>query len=166
MSDLLRFLLQTIVIIGLSRAAAAILAAAGQPAVIGEILAGILLGPAVLGRLAPETWALLFPSHTFPVLSIVSQFGLILFIFLVGLRVDLTEIRNHRSSAASVSAASIVVPFACGAVLASFIQDRLAPPEVSGLVFALFVGTAMSVTAFPVLARILSDTGLIDTRLG
>jgi Kef-type K+ transport system membrane component KefB len=166
MSELLRFLLQVIVIITVSRVAAFFLSRLRQPPVIGEIMAGIVLGPSVLGLAAPGVWSALFPAASLPLLSTVSQFGLILFMFLVGLRLDTGHIHTHRRSAAAISAASIVVPFAGGVALALVIRERLAPAGVSATAFAFFIGVAMSVTAFPVLARILSDTGLIATPLG
>jgi len=166
MSDLLRFLLQVTIIIAASRTAALLLAHLRQPPVMGEIMAGIVLGPAVLGYLAPDVWVTLFPAASLPLLSTVSQFGLILFMFLVGLRLEPGHVKAQRRSAAVISVVSIALPFAGGAALALFIRDRLAPPHVSTFAFAFFLGVAMSVTAFPVLARILSDTGLISTPLG
>jgi Kef-type K+ transport system membrane component KefB len=166
MSELLRFLVQVIVIVAVSRFAGAILARCGQPAVIGEILAGVLLGPCFLGWVAPTASAALFPSQSLSLLNIVSQFGLILFMFLVGLRLETAHIQSHRNRAIWISITSVVVPFAAGMALAGIIRTRLAPADVGWVEFAFFLGVAMSVTAFPVLARILEDTGLIRTPLG
>jgi len=166
MSDLLRFLLQVSVILGVSRAAAVALKRAGQPPVIGEVIAGILLGPTLFGWIAPGPWSELFPPATLPMLSTVSQLGLILFMFLVGLRLDPSHLRHHKSAAAVISITGILVPFCGGIALAQFLRQDLAPAGVNPLAFSFFLGVAMSITAFPVLARILSDTGLLETRLG
>lgn len=166
MSDLLRFLLQVIVIVAASRLAGLLMARLGHPPVIGEILAGILLGPCFFGWISPWAWAAFFPETSLSLLNTVSQFGLVLFMFLVGLRLDTSHVRAHGRSAASISLASIVVPFAGGVALALVVRERLAPHGVSTSAFAFFLGVAMSVTAFPVLARILDDTGLIRTPLG
>ncbi len=139
---------------------------AGQPPVIGEVIAGILLGPTLLGWLAPGPWSELFPRDTLPMLSMVSQLGLILFMFLVGLRLDPGHLRHHKSAAAAISITGILLPFAGGITLAQFIRKDLAPAGVNPVAFSFFLGVAMSITAFPVLARILSDTGLLETRLG
>ena len=143
-----------------------ILARWGQPRVIGEILAGILLGPTFFGWIAPAPWRFVFPPASLPLLNIVSQFGLILFMFLVAMGVDASHIRSQRGRAVTISVLSIAAPFISGVGLALTIRDRLAPPGASTFEFAFFLGVAMSVTAFPVLARILDETGLIRTRLG
>lgn len=166
MSDSLRFLVQLIVIIFVSRLAAYILSKFRQPPVIGEILAGLMLGPCLLGLVAPVAFKQLFPANSLPALNTLSQLGLILFMFLVGLRIDSGHLRAHGRSAAIVSIVSIVVPFAGGAALGLFLRGHLAPPGVSPAAFSFFIGVAMSVTAFPVLARILADTGMIRTPLG
>ncbi len=138
----------------------------GQPSVIAEIVAGIVLGPSLLGLIWPEGMAALFPASSLSSLSIVSQLGLVFFMFLIGLEFDprLLQGRGHHSIA--ISHASIVAPFALGGLLAWPLHGAFAPEGVPFLPFALFLGAAMSVTAFPVLARILAERGVLRTRVG
>jgi K+:H+ antiporter len=138
----------------------------GQPAVIGEMTAGLMLGPSLFGWLMPEWSAALFPPASLPVLNGLSQVGLVLFMFLVGVRIDAHKLTARRHVAMVTSAVSIVIPFVLGAWLASRLHDSLAPAGVGALPFSLFVGAAMSITAFPVLARILVDQRLLKTDLG
>ena len=165
MFDPERFLVQLVVIVAAARAVGWIAARLGQPRVVGEIAAGLLLGPSLLGRLAPALSAWLFPPATFPVLLAVSHLGLLFFMFLVGLHLDLGQLRAAGRTAVATSPVSIVVPLALGMAVAGEIQPRFAP-EVAPAAFALFMGVALSVTAFPVLARILEERGLTGTRLG
>ena len=165
MFDPARFLAQLVVVVAATRLVGALAARLGQPRVVGEITAGILLGPSLLGRLAPELSAWLFPPATFPVLLAVSHLGLLFFMFLVGLHLDLGMLRASGRTALVTSPVSIVVPLGLGIAVANVIQPRFAP-EVSPLAFALFMGVALSVTAFPVLARILEERGLARTRIG
>ena len=165
MFDPERFLVQLVVIVAAARAVGWIAARLGQPRVVGEIAAGLLLGPSLLGRLAPALSAWLFPPATFPVLLAVSHLGLLFFMFLVGLHLDLGQLRAAGRTAVATSPVSIVVPLALGIAVAGEIQPRFAP-EVAPAAFALFMGVALSVTAFPVLARILEERGLTGTRLG
>jgi Kef-type K+ transport system membrane component KefB len=159
-------LIQIIVIIVVARAFAAIFRRVGQPPVMGEIVAGLVLGPSVLGWLSPQTMALLFPPASLTTLSLLSQVGVVLFMFVVGMELDIQHLRQKASAAIMISHASIVVPFLLGAALALFIYTPLAPAQTSFTAFALFMGIAMSITAFPVLARILGDGGLAQTSLG
>src|SRR5688500_15146505 len=144
----------------------------GQPRVIGEMLAGIALGPSILGALAPSVSQGLFPNEHMLPLATLSQLGVLLFMFVVGLRLDHAVMRGQARTALAVSQTSIIVPFAPGATLASWRHSSRAgaglgaAAGVSLLPSALFLGAAMSVTAFPVLARILSDRRLLETRLG
>jgi Kef-type K+ transport system membrane component KefB len=138
----------------------------GQPAVIGEVIGGILLGPSLLGQLAPGVQAWLLPAEAAPFLGVISQIGVILYMFLVGLELDLTLLRGTVAVTVAISCTSIAVPFALGAGLSVAIFDQLAPTGVSFTSFMLFVGVAMSITAFPVLARILQDRGMQSTSLG
>jgi len=138
----------------------------GQPAVIGEIAAGIILGPSLLGFYFPDFFATLFPQQSLGNLQFLSQIGLILFMFVVGMELDLTVLKNRAQDALVISHASIVFPFALGMGLAYFIYDSFAPEGVQFLSFGLFLGIAMSITAFPVLARIVQERGLNKTRLG
>lgn len=138
----------------------------GQPPVIGEMVAGLLLGPSFFGWLMPESSAALFAGPTLPALNALSQLGLVLFMFFIGVRVDVHKVEAKRTVAMVTSATSIVIPFALGAWLAYQLHDRLAPSGVGTLPFALFFGAALSITAFPVLARILIDQRLLTTELG
>jgi Kef-type K+ transport system membrane component KefB len=165
MFDPERFLAQLVVIVAATRLVGALAARLRQPRVVGEIAAGLLLGPSLLGRLAPAASAWLFPSATFPVLLAVSHLGLLFFMFLVGLHLDLRMLRASGRTALVTSPVSIVVPLGLGIVVGGVIQPRFAP-EVSPLPFVLFMGVALSVTAFPVLARILEERGLARTRIG
>ncbi|HLO00132.1 MAG TPA: cation:proton antiporter [Pyrinomonadaceae bacterium] len=165
-SPLSILLLQIIVIIILARSFAVLFRRIGQPPVMGEIVAGLVLGPSVLGWLSPPTLALLFPSASLTTLSLLSQVGVVLFMFVVGMELDIQYLRTKASAAIMISHASIVVPFLMGAALALFIYTPLAPAKTSFTAFALFMGIAMSITAFPVLARILEDRGLAKTNLG
>jgi Kef-type K+ transport system membrane component KefB len=133
---------------------------------MGEMIAGIALGPSVLGLLSPQAMAFLFPSSSMTTLSLLSQIGVVLFMFVVGMELDVQHLREKASAAIMVSHASIIVPFLLGAALALLVYPTLAPADTSFVPFALFMGIAMSITAFPVLARILEDRGLSESRLG
>lgn len=149
-----------------ARVLGAIFARLHQPAVIGEVVGGILLGPSLLGRLWPEAAAVLFPAEAAPFLGVISQLGVILYMFLVGLELDLHVLRSRVAFTLAISIASIVVPFALGAGLATLLYETLSPAGVAFTSFALFLGVSMSITAFPVLARILGDRGLQRTAMG
>jgi Kef-type K+ transport system membrane component KefB len=157
---------QISVIILVSRVVGSLATAVRQPRVIGEVLAGILLGPSLLGWVAPGLSASLFPPASFGALYALSQLGLVLFMFMVGLQLDVQELRHQGPSALLISHASIAAPMALGALLAIYLYPRLSSSSVSFVAFALFMGAAMSVTAFPVLARILSERGLMVSRMG
>lgn len=138
----------------------------GQPAVIGEIAAGIALGPSLVGMYFPEFSHALFPPASLGNLQFLSQIGLILFMFVIGMEIDLTILRNKAKDAVVISHASIVVPFALGMGMAYFIYTSFAPEGVPFSSFGLFMGIAMSITAFPVLARIVQERGLHRSHLG
>ncbi|AMO20159.1 cation:proton antiporter [Flavobacterium columnare] len=138
----------------------------GQPSVIGEIIAGIFLGPSVVGMYFPEFTTLIFPIESLGNLQFLSQIGLILFMFVIGMELDLKVLKNKANDAVVISHASIIIPFALGMVLAYFVYHKFAPQGVEFLSFALFLGIAMSITAFPVLARIVQERGLHKTKLG
>ena len=138
----------------------------GQPSVIGEIIAGIVLGPSLLGLYFPEFSIVLFPIESLGNLQFLSQIGLILFMFVIGMELDLKVLRNRAKDAIVISHASIVIPFALGIGLAYFVYFKFAPVGVAFLPFALFMGIAMSITAFPVLARIVQERGIHKTKLG
>lgn len=137
-----------------------------QPPVIGEILAGLMLGPSLLGRISPDASHFLFPADIVPLIGVVSQIGIILYMFLVGLRLDVGRLRGRASVSVAVSHASIVLPMVLGGALALWLYPRFSSSDVSFTSFALFIGVSMSVTAFPVLARILADRGMTTTELG
>ena len=137
-----------------------------QPRVVGEMVAGILLGPSLLGWLAPNISSALFPADSLGHLNSLSQIGLLLFMFLVGLELDLTHLRELGRAAVITSQVSIIAPFVLGSLFAVFLYPRLSDQSVSLTGFVLFMGAAMSVTAFPVLARILTERNMLRTRVG
>ncbi len=137
-----------------------------QPRVVGEMLAGILLGPSLLGWLAPVISASLFPPESLGHLNSLSQVGLLIFMFLVGLELDLRQLRELGRAAVITSQVSIIAPFILGSLFAVYLYPRVSDPSVSFTGFALFMGAAMSVTAFPVLARILTERNMLRTRVG
>jgi Kef-type K+ transport system membrane component KefB len=137
-----------------------------QPPVIGEIIAGILLGPSFLGRMAPEASSYIFPHSVGPFLGVISEIGVILYMFLVGLELDPELLRRRGHSAIAISHASIIAPLLLGALLSLILYPRLATGDVRFAAFSLFLGVSMSVTAFPVLARILTDRGMHKSRMG
>lgn len=138
----------------------------GQPAVIAEILAGIALGPSLLGRAAPGVMAALFPAASLEVLGTIAQLGLVFFMFLVGLEFDPRLLQGRARAAVAISAAGIAVPLVLGVGVAVLLPAGLEGAGASPLSFALFLGVAMSVTAFPVLARILTERRLVQTPVG
>jgi Kef-type K+ transport system membrane component KefB/nucleotide-binding universal stress UspA family protein len=158
-------LLAGIVILIASRVVGGLLRRVHQPHVIGEIIAGILLGPSLLGAIWPSAFEFLFPEDLMSYLDTLAQMGLIFYMFLVGLELDFSLMRGRGHAAIWVSHVSIIAPFLMGVALALWLfpslgaGGRFAP-------FALFLGAAMSITAFPVLARILTDRGLYKTRIG
>jgi Kef-type K+ transport system membrane component KefB len=161
-----QLLLALVVILGASRLVGALFRRFHQPPVIGEVLAGILLGPSLFGRIAPAAAAAVFPPAVTPLLGVVAQVGVLLFMFVVGLELNTARLRERSGTALAISHASILVPFLLGAAVALFLYPRLSSRAVSFTVFSLFLGVSLSVTAFPVLARILTDRGLQRTPLG
>ena len=159
-------LLAVVVVIAAARAVGAIFRKLNQPPVMGEVLAGILLGPSFLGFIAPVAASFLLPPQIAPYLAMISQVGVILYMFLVGLEMDSDLLRQHTQGSIAISHASMVVPFLLGAALALLLYPLFSTRSVSFTVFALFLGVAMSVTAFPVLARILTDRNMQKSRLG
>jgi Kef-type K+ transport system membrane component KefB/nucleotide-binding universal stress UspA family protein len=160
------FIVQAILVVAASRLIGLATRRIRQPMVIAEIVAGIALGPSLLGWLAPEIEHTIFPASSMALLGMLSQVGLILFMFLVGLEFDVALLRGRGHTAIAISHTSIVVPFVLGLWLAQHLHTALAPPGVPLLSFALFMGAAMSITAFPVLARILVETRLLRTKVG
>lgn len=138
----------------------------GQPPVMGEILAGLMLGPSLLGWAWPEAYEFVMPSSTAPFLGVISKVGVVLFMFLVGLELNPKLLRGNTHATIAISHASIVAPFLLGAALALVLYPVYSNDRVSFTAFSLFIGVSMSVTAFPVLARILTDRQAQKTRLG
>jgi Kef-type K+ transport system membrane component KefB len=138
----------------------------GQPRVIGEIIGGILIGPSVFGRFAPHFSAELFPQSSLAQLELLSTVGLVLFLFLIGMELDSAHLHRQRATALAAGGISIVLPFAMAALLAHPLRVRFAPHGIGNIPFVLFLGIAMSITAFPVLARILEERNLQSTPLG
>jgi K+:H+ antiporter len=164
-----RLLLALAAVILTGRLFSAALQRLGQPPVIGEVLAGIALGPSLLGWVCRGFgWmsSPLLPPEVAPHLSLIAQLGVILYMFLVGLEFDAAILKFHAHAAVAISHASIIVPFLLGSLLALLLYERLAPAGVPFTSFALFMGIALAVTAFPVLARILTDRGIAQTSLG
>lgn len=162
------FLLQAGLVIVLSRLLGAAARRIGQPLVIAEIVAGILLGPSFLGWISPRVEAALFPATSMPLLGLASQIGLVLFMFLVGLELDPKMLKGRGRMSVAISHSSIVVPFVLGGLLVVHVYGdaTLRPAGVRFWPFLLFFGAAMSITAFPVLARILVERRLLRTRIG
>ncbi|MFL6450385.1 MAG: cation:proton antiporter [Bryobacteraceae bacterium] len=165
-NDFLHVLLALALVIASARALGAVFRLVHQPPVVGEMIAGIMLGPSLLGRLAPGFAAYILPQSIAPLLNVISQFGVILYMFLVGLELDVTLLRDRARSTITISHASIVAPFLLGASLALVLYPYLSNSGVSFTAFSLFLGVSMSVTAFPVLARILTDQGIHKTKMG
>ena len=159
-------LAQVVTIILVARIFGWICTKIGQPTVVGEMIAGIVLGPSLVGMYFPEFSAVLFPAQSLGNLQFLSQVGLILFMYIVGMELDLTALRSKAHDAVVVSHASIIIPFALGAGLSYFLYEQFAPQAIQFASFGLFVGIAMSVTAFPVLARIVQERGIHKTKLG
>jgi Kef-type K+ transport system membrane component KefB/nucleotide-binding universal stress UspA family protein len=163
------FVIQSVVIIGLTRIVGLFARMLGQPLVIAEITAGILLGPSLLGLVAPDVKAAIFPVDSMTLLKMFSQIGLIFFMFLIGLELDPKLLQNRGRASVLISHSSIFFPFALGALLALWLYPKLSVPfdaRVPFSSFALFLGIAMSITAFPVLARILAERQLLKTHVG
>ena len=165
-SPLALLLVQIVTIVLVARVFGWICKKIGQPSVIGEIIAGIALGPSLVGTYFPEFSEVMFPVQSLGNLSFLSQIGLILFMYVIGMELDLKVLKNKAHDAVLISHASIVIPFALGMTLAYYIYTSFAPEGVSFLAFGLFLGISMSITAFPVLARIVQERGLHKTRLG
>ncbi len=164
--DLFKLVLQLTVILAVCRVTGSLFRKFGQPRVVGEMFAGILLGPSLLGWVAPGISAYLFPPASLGFLNALAQIGVVVFMFLVGLGINPAELKKHGHAAVLTSHVSITAPFVLAAILALYLYPRLSDDSVSFTSFALFMGSAMSVTAFPVLARILIERGLLQSRLG
>ncbi|MCL7714281.1 cation:proton antiporter [Stenotrophomonas mori] len=160
------FLLQLLVLLLSAKGMGRLLRWLGQPAVIGEMAAGLMIGPLFLGSLWPQLHAAVFPEASLQPLSLVSQFGVLMFLLAAGAELDLGQLRGRRRFAFAVSHAGIAVPFLAGVLTALWLYPEHAPGNVGFASFSLFVGIAMSITAFPVLLRILADRGMVHTAVG
>jgi len=160
-------LLQLLAILGAARIFAVLLRRLGQPPVIGEMLAGIALGPIVFGALAPQAQAFLFASANLGALNGLSEIGLILFMFIVGAELRLPgDVRRHLGAAGATGLFSVLLPFALGLAISPALHERFAPAGIDFWSFAFFMAASMSITAFPVMARILRDNGMTATPVG
>ncbi|MGL4620855.1 cation:proton antiporter [Chroococcidiopsis sp.] len=159
-------LIEVLIVIALSRIVGMGCRWIKQPLVIGEIIAGIMLGPSLFGLIAPDLAAALFPSETLPYLNVLSQIGLIFFMFLIGLELNPKYLSGQLDIAILTSHVSILVPFSLGTLSAIILYPLVSDGSVSFTAFALFLGAAMSITAFPVLARIITENNLQRSRLG
>lgn len=159
-------LLQILSILIVSRIFGFLFVRLGQPTVIGEILAGIVLGPSLLGYFFPEAYSFLFNAASLSNIYIISQVGLVLFMYTIGMELDLGMLKNKMGVTFVISHSSIIIPYLLGMVLAYFLYQDFAAGHTDFLSFALFIGISMSITAFPVLARIVQEKGLSQSHLG
>ncbi len=166
MPNLFNLVLQITVILAVCRITGTLFRKIHQPRVVGEMFAGILLGPSLLGWVAPQISAYLFPPSSLGFLNALSQVGVVIFMFLVGLGINRKELKHQSHAAVLVSHVSITAPFVLASVLALYLYPRLSDSGVSFTNFALFMGAAMSITAFPVLARILTERDMMHSKLG
>ncbi len=165
-NNLLHVLLALAIVIATARIMGRVFSLMNQPSVIGEVIGGIFLGPSLLGKYAPEVYAYILPNSVAPIMGIIAQLGVILYMFLVGVELDLKVLKTSGHKTLAISHASIIAPFLLGALLAVELYEDYAPEGVGFTVFSLFFGVSMSITAFPVLARIISDKKLQKTELG
>jgi Kef-type K+ transport system membrane component KefB len=166
MHTVILVLVEVLIVIGISRIVGLGFKAIKQPLVIGEICAGIMLGPSLFGFIAPNLAASIFPPETMPFLNVLSQIGLIFFMFLIGLELNPKYLSGNLKTAVLISNFSIIVPFASAFLLSFLLYPLVSSNNVNFIPFALFLGAAMSITAFPVLARIITENNLQGTRLG
>src|SRR5215469_14704299 len=166
MPNLFILTLQLAVVLAACRLVGWLFQKIGQPKVVGEMFAGIALGPSLLGWIAPHYSAYLFPPSSLGFLNALSQVGVVVFMFLVGLKINPGELKKESHAAVLTSHVSITAPFVLAAFLALYLYPRLSDESVSFTSFALFMGSAMSITAFPVLARILTERNMLSSRLG
>ncbi|MBC7428331.1 MAG: cation:proton antiporter [Bacteriovorax sp.] len=166
MSGLGDVLLALVTVIIVARACGFLFKKIGQPVVMGEVIGGIILGPSLFGKIVPGLMVTLIPPSTLPYLNIIAQIGIVIYMFLVGLELDLKELKKSARTTFIISHASILVPFILGSLLAVVIFQDMAPPGIGFTNFALFLGVSMSITAFPVLARILADKKMTKTKIG
>ncbi|HXY16353.1 MAG TPA: cation:proton antiporter [Terriglobales bacterium] len=163
---MLLFLAQTVVILLVTLTCGWIATKLGQARVIGQIIGGIVVGPSVVGRFFPNLYAVFFPNGSLAAFEVLSTLGLILFLFIVGTEIDLNQLYGQRIPITLISSVSILLPFCIAIVISHPLQARFAPREIPSSTFILFVGISMSITAFPVLAKILEERGLLASSLG
>jgi Kef-type K+ transport system membrane component KefB len=166
MPNLFTLVLQIAVILAVCRLAGSLFQKIHQPRVVGEMFAGIMLGPSLLGWMAPQVSAYLFPPASLGFLNALSQVGVVIFMFLVGLGINPKELKHQGHAAVLTSHVSITAPFVLASFLSLYLYPKLSDDSVAFTSFALFMGAAMSITAFPVLARILTERDLLQSRLG
>jgi Kef-type K+ transport system membrane component KefB len=159
-------MLQLVIILLIARLMGYLFLVIGQPMVIGEIVAGLLLGPSLLGALAPQISAVIFPDNSVDILQQLSQLGLIFFMFIIGMELDTQSFKKSANTAILISVASIVIPFVSGILLAAYLYNGFAPENIPFSSFALFMGTTMSITAFPILARIVQERKMTKSLVG
>lgn len=166
MPNLFTLTLQIAVVLAVCRLMGELFRRIQQPRVVGEMFAGIMLGPSLLGWIAPSLTNYLFPPSSLGFLNALSQVGVVVFMFLVGLGIEPKELKKQGHAAVLTSHVSITAPFVLAALLSLYLYPRLSDDSVAFTSFALFMGSAMSITAFPVLARILAERNMLGSRLG
>lgn len=166
MPNLFTLVLQIAVILAVCRLVGTLFQKIHQPRVVGEMFAGIMLGPSLLGWIAPQVSAYLFPPSSLGFLNALSQVGVVIFMFLVGLGINPNELKEEGHAAVLTSHVSITAPFVLASFLSIYLYPKLSDDSVAFTSFALFMGAAMSITAFPVLARILTERDMLQSRLG
>lgn len=166
MPNLFTLVLQIAVVLAACRVVGNLFLTIRQPRVVGEMVVGIMLGPSLLGSIAPQLSAFLFPASSLGFLNALSQIGVIFFMFLVGLGINLGELKSQGHATVLTSHVSITAPFVLASFLAVYLYPRLSDSSIPFTSFALFMGAAMSITAFPVLARILTERNMLQSRLG
>ena len=166
MPNLFTLVLQIAVILAVCRLVGTLFQKIHQPRVVGEMFAGIMLGPSLLGWIAPQISAYLFPTSSLGFLNALSQVGVVIFMFLVGLGINPQELKEQGHAAVLTSHVSITAPFVLASFLSIYLYPKLSDDSVAFTSFALFMGAAMSITAFPVLARILTERDMLQSRLG
>lgn len=159
-------ILQLILIVAAAQIFAVLFKKLHQPTVNGNIVAGIVLGPSVFGLFFPEIWQVIFPAYSLTTLNLLSELGIIFFMFLIGMEMDISTLQNNTRKTVAISYAGIIFPFILGVITAIFLNASFCPSGISFLAFSLFMGTAMSITAFPVLARIIQERGITKTHIG
>lgn len=165
-NSLTTLLIQIIVVLVAVRIFGYLFQRIGQPGVIGEIVAGIVLGPSLLGKFFPEAFLFLFPPESLTNLELISQIGLVLFMFVIGMELDFSVLKNKINETLVISHAGILVPFFLGIVASYWIYEEYASSQTHFLPFALFIGISMSITAFPVLARIIQERDMAKSQVG